>query len=364
MASGSSGQPRLHRLSTHSANLTEHSSDDVRRVFVGPMPERVIALSEAKAGSGKKNKLTIGSALSLGSHPEPARNESGDRSEEVARALREQAFQFFLHHGGKAEDWGEEREDGLVEDLTRRWKESEWGQLWERRHRRKKGLKTDLSSAHWFGTSFEVGNLLGMNMMNGQEHVTNKSVPSARKSQSSIINESDWTSSVAPTNQTGHQTFTTAPSTFGTARAEQLTIDRSRTRPSHDFLEVPDTLPSPASSRTGLLFSQRSAERLKNGNLTAVNDATEIAELVPANVKGKAKMVHYADLRDQGPVSTPGPVAPEAVLERTHSTVDQNTSMAATIPDETSTIDTTEELNWGEVVLRGIYNFLMSKDAY
>ncbi|KAF8908921.1 Pleckstrin homology domain-containing protein [Gymnopilus junonius] len=296
------------------------------------MPERVIALTEARVAQGKRTKLTIGSALSLGSHAENTRPDNTDRSEEVAKALREHAFQFFLHHGGNVEDWGDENEDSFVEELTKRWKESEWGQLWERRHRRKKGPQATLGSVHWFGTSFEVGNLLGLNVMNGQEHVTNKSIPSTRKSQSSVLNDGTRSiGSVAPTTHTGKQTFATAPST----------LELRETR-SSDYLDSPDIPPSPASATTSA----------RDANLTTKYDAAKIAEPFQVNVKGKSKMVHYADL-DRDAVSIPGPVAPETVLERTYSTVDQNTSMAATVPDaEHTPTDTSDEINWGDVVLR------------
>jgi len=131
--------------------------------------------------------------------------------------------------------------------------------------------------------------------------------------------------------------------------------------------------PTPASSRTGLLPQQNDLTHSEQpGFLNDRPKAKSEIHLRPsiqqdvsklstrtdaelrAKIKGKAK-VHYADATEVlVPTSSPRP--PQEVLERTPSTVDPNTSMAATIPfDSLSRSPSPSELQWGDVVLRGNY---------
>ncbi|KDR82730.1 hypothetical protein GALMADRAFT_844524 [Galerina marginata CBS 339.88] len=313
-------------LPAESLNQTTQPASHVRRMFVGPMPEKVIARNESQ---GKKPKLTLGSVLSLGTGAYNVGDDTSDKSEEVERVLKEHALRFFLHHGGKAEDWGDEEEQNVVDDLKNRWKESEWGKLWDRRHHRRKN--DPQTTGNWFGTSFEVGSLLGMNMMNGQEHNQDKAAPSTQKPESSKVpvDDNDASNSLAPT---GPETFVTPRSSFNVSRSEQVDLNSGQpTEPSLENQGTIDIPSSTASSRIGLLRSN------------SVGDVAQPSD----TAKGKARMVHYADSAN----GASAPLAPEAVLDRTASTVDQNTSLAATVPDEPSK-DLDGEFQWGDVVLR------------
>jgi len=299
-----------------------------RRIFIGPMPEKVIAHTEAQ---GKRTKLTIGSVVSFSLAADNAHNT--DRREEVSRVLKDNAFRYFLHEGGKPENWGTEEEEGTVNELLKRWKESEWGQLWTRRHHRKK--EEHQVHDHWFGTSFEVGTLLGVNVLQGNEHLKTKAAVS--RPLRSIPTDVAVSESIPPT---GQETFVTVPSNFS------LAIPRinSPVQQTGESLAVsPEnreyaSSPTPASSSTGLITRGDLDGRPK------------------LDSKGKAKVVRYEDLSSNFSTTTPGPASPQDVLERTKNTVKPNTSLAAAITTE-SRASSLSELQWGDVVLRGEYSF-------
>jgi len=310
------------------SNEPAPSRNDVahRRIFIGPMPEKVIAHTEAQ---GKRTKLTIESVFSLSLDKDNAH--SSDKKEEVARVLKDNAFRFFLHEGGKAENWGPEEEEGTINELLNRWNESEWGKLWHRRHHHKK--KEPLGDDHWFGTSFEVGTLLGVNVLQGIEHLKAKAVASKslKSTPTDVVS-----GSVAPAG------FPTAPSNIlPTIQIDSPVQQNGQLHATSLENEEPAGDLTPASSSTGLIAREAADP---GGNLKV-------------DVKGKAKVLRYEDSSTNLFDALPGSVPPQEVLARTKSTVDPNTSLAATVINE-SRASSPCELRWGDVVLKGDYSSL------
>ncbi|TFK73572.1 hypothetical protein BDN72DRAFT_834437 [Pluteus cervinus] len=132
-----------------SAELVEHAH---HRVFIGPMPERVVVHTEAHA---RKH----GHGLFHSAREEQA----ADDSQSVSHLLKEHAFTFFLRRGGKAENWGEAEEQSTLEEMMQRWKKSEWGSIWS--HRQKQANQSSTFPGSWIGGSFEVGSVLGVNVL-------------------------------------------------------------------------------------------------------------------------------------------------------------------------------------------------------
>ena len=304
-----------------------------RRIFIGPMPEKVI--SQTEATQLKRSQVTIGSVFSL-TQEQPDNTHNIDKLEEVSRIFKEHPFHFFLHEGGRAEDWNVEEEQHITDELAERWKSSEWGQLWTHRHHRKKESRG--AGDHWFGTSFEVGTLMGVNVLQGKEHVTNLAArcnPARDKiddSSNNVIGADTSQPFIASTNE---------PST---------------SRVSGD---APDsTVTTPVTSRTTLLPPQRSdSMSLKDENLLP-SDYREIRPTMSTNIsrdstqllsngKGKGKEVRYSDHPGPG-LSMSSPVPSEQMLKRTNGTVDSSASSAFSI--------ITQGPTWGEVILRGVYN--------
>ncbi|KAJ7254353.1 Pleckstrin homology domain-containing protein [Mycena haematopus] len=143
-----------------------------KRVFVGPMPEKIVALSDSAARKSKKRRLRLGSS------------NDDDEDGHLSRIIsREHAFAFFIQQGGNEEDWEEAREQSVREEMLRRWRETEWGAIWGRR-RQKKDPKQ--ASKRWIGGSFEVGDILGVNILEEpaesiRERMSNRSARSASR---------------------------------------------------------------------------------------------------------------------------------------------------------------------------------------
>ena len=312
-----------------------------RRIFIGPMPEKVI--SQTEATQHKRSQLTFGSVFSL-THEHPDNTHNIDKIEEVFRIVKEHPFHFFLHEGGRAEDWNAEEELHITDELAERWKSSEWGQLWTHRHHRKKESQS-AGDHHWFGTSFEVGTLMGVNVLQGKEHVMNLSSPCnpARDK----IDDSSNNLLGADTSQL-YVASTNEPSTSrlsGDAPDSTLSVDVT-------------SMETPVSSRTALLPPRHSdTMSLKNDSHSPSND-WEIRPTMSTNIsrdsaqplsngKGKGKEVRYSDHPGPG-LSSSSLVPPEQMLKRTKSTVDSSASSAFSIA--------VQGFTWGDVILRGVYN--------
>lgn len=69
-----------------------------KRVFIGPMPEKVVAQADTAKGK-KRRKLRIGS--------------TDDDDENISHIIKEHAFAFFIQQGGNEEDWEETREQSV-----------------------------------------------------------------------------------------------------------------------------------------------------------------------------------------------------------------------------------------------------------
>ena len=306
-----------------------------RRIFIGPMPEKVVAQIEAT--QHKRSQLNIESVFSL-IQEQPDNTHNIDKIEEVSRIVKEHPLHFFLHEGGRAKDWNAEEEQHITDELAKRWKSSEWGQLWTRRYHRKKEPQST-GDHHWFGTSFEVGTLMGVNVLRGKEHITNMAArcnPARDK-----IDDSSSNFLGADTSQRCVAS-TDAPST---SRVSGDALDPT--------LSVEMAMETPPTSRTSLLPPRNSDNMsLKGEGLSLSNDreirSTNISRDFAQplfNGKGKGKAVRYSDHSDLG-LSTPSPVPPEELLKR--STVDSSASSAFSIAAQGPT--------WGDVILQGVYN--------
>jgi hypothetical protein len=357
-----------------------HAEPLHRRIFVGPFPERVIAHSEVQAAQRKRTKLTLGSVFSLASAAEHNKPQDVDKVEEVARTLKEHAYKFFVHEGGNPKDWDDQDEDHLTDELVRKWKESSWGKLWSQRSRRRGSGETGTNDG-WFGESFEVGSLLGVNVLQGLQHVHVKGV----------IPESSGTTMVHPipddarmesvgvaprtrpdlqgrtdSGADAYTTATTAAESSGLTRYESAksvldtSIDDDAVSSITPLLE-----PSGASAPGNIqnIQKSKSALHLRPPMLQDVMPSKSDGH-IKQNKKGKGKMVHYSD--DAGDEASEPAAPPAAVLARTNSTVDPNTSAAAAIPQDapdltdlmTPTAPESEDIRWGEVIKRGNYSFV------
>lgn len=324
-------------MDTGSSRVQPSGNTIQRRIFIGPMPESVIAYNEGH-GQSRRAKLTISSMFSLSAVTDQ-QHFRGDRNEELTRLLKDNAFNFFLREGGNADDWREEEEQDLVDELIQRWENSEWGQLWRRRHQRQNETHSNATPDRWFGTSFEVGTLLGVDILQSQGHLNAFSPRSGATASGGLH---------PPT--TAFETFITAPSTVPQETAASAHVPEI----ANDATPVSSMTPLPIISLADERHKYQSEILLRPSMQTDRPKFLSETHQFMGNVKGKAK-VHYSNISEDNGPPTPGPAPPEEVLERTKATVDPNTSLAATIVPDSLSSPTPSEFLWGDIVLRGDY---------
>lgn len=111
-----------------------------RKFFIGPMPEKMFSVAD------DVGETTL---------------DQGDDAEDstLSRVMDNHAFHFFVHQGGKLEDWNDDTRADIRTELVRRWRESEWIRPSHRQSR------TATYATRWAGCSFEIGNVLGVNIL-------------------------------------------------------------------------------------------------------------------------------------------------------------------------------------------------------
>jgi hypothetical protein len=342
-----------------------------RRVFIGPMPEKVLSQTEAQVRKnlqGRKQPWHHRSRASL----------NGDEADHdsLSGVIQDHAFQFFLSQGGKEEDWGENEEESVRQEMLKRWKDSEWGSIWKRSKR-----KVHEPTSRWVGGSFEIGNFLGVNILDEAHTGNSRHSTSSKMPGSSIRPGSSFkpVPSVEPSPYTT-QTLSVVPtSTASTVITDPLQLMPTKSPNAVPLLSTasapgPSALLSPEndhtigsrrpisdSSTTPLLRpdsgqgppSKARSEMLRRPIISlsthsAGNDAGENGISAPTFKRStfiprKTKAVHYEDPA----MESPPPAPPAEVLARTGNAVQE--SSAGVI--ETAVLR--DEMVWGDIVMRG-----------
>jgi hypothetical protein len=269
-----------------------------------------------------------------------------DEDARVRDAIREYALQFFLGQGGRAEDWGEDEERHIREEMYQRWKKTEWAQAGARRRQAK-------TAKRWIGTSFDVGVFLGVDVFDATR--TTLTHPLTEGGVSSAV---DSASRVPPsTAATGMDTFVTAPSTQpdevneASSLSQRMTLSRISLPLPNGNIRRPDS----ATSTTPLLENlprTREPGNVLPGDSTAAfsapvgsRQASSRYLEVPGPSKSKGKMVHYSEI----PTPAEDPAPPSEVLARTGSQVEDTSAGAA----QQATAELNAELE--EDVMRGVW---------
>lgn len=334
--------PNLVQLpsSTNSApDVPEHIH---RRFFIGPMPEKVISQHKPQ---GKATPFLA--ASSTDSEPD----------DEVSQIIKEHAVRFWVQRGGKPEDWGEEEEDHLVTDMAKRWRRSEWGEILSRK-------KIPAQQRRWVGGSFEVGTILGVNILEEDALSRISSRPSQKGASSAYLPMvlDDVLAGKAPasaSSATGRETFITAPSGPSTA-ATQGGFLSPPPRPDIVITGEEDNRtkePSPStSSATPLLRESHSDPALPPPRPALKLPHSDGAAVPVQSRKGKARAVHYPDFPQADTPSSgselgggdDSPVPPEEVLDRSGDSV-EDTSAGAMVDNSSF-----QDSRWDDVIMRGM----------
>jgi len=342
---------------------THRSGHSTRRIFIGPMPEKVVAHMENQVKRQRAvGELTLTQLEDLAPEKSEvvkkvvkrhagrfmehyrqnrreaeARGEGADEGTEemaiaspsarhrIMRRLRRKRTRSAAGSSGghtdqhednsdsSSDSWDEDEEQNVVEDLLQKWKDSEWGKAWKHRHGKRRMEK--LAPQHWLGGTFEVGTLFGVNLLEAPE--TRRRTANAVEDDSSILPDLTSLKSAPPALQ-----------------------------PTRGLSSVPSTIPevrslngqSNVDSETGLLTGARAGV---NGSGTS-EGASQAS-------KGKQR-VHYAESTKKV-VSPPTPVPPEVVLSREAGDgLEPTSSQAAMFP---SSAIPSAQATCGEALMRG-----------
>ena len=312
-----------------------------RRRFIGPMPESVLTSDSVPAN--RQIRKTGRGWFSLSSKAPAVAQEEEAECHLLRDVIKAHAYEFFKGHGGKDEDWGEEEETSVREEMLRRWKQSEWGKLRGRRSKDPIG-GTGVPKNGWVGTSFDVGNFLGVNVLD-KPTVTTSPVSSPPSSPTRATTRP--TPSVAiGGGPSGVETFVTALERPLSSRLNGVASGTlsDLQNPSSYF-----SVPTPAEEQPGtcvedsqLQGASQVMDRLQVPDVVSVSRSTGTSDhsIIPSRSKGKGKkkQVRYED---------DGPTSPSDVLARSGQEVAGTSAGAA----EAACVDTTPQE--GGVIMRG-----------
>jgi len=142
-------------LSPHAQLDQSSDRNTLHRLFIGPLPERVLLDAQHHVLKPVKKRRTL-FTFNRG------RQSPSSNDEPVEELINQYAYAFHLKFGGSAEDWNEERENNVKDEMSRRWQESPWGRLW-----RGSEDGSNVSHGRWVlpndAGSFQIGDFLGLN---------------------------------------------------------------------------------------------------------------------------------------------------------------------------------------------------------
>lgn len=320
-----------------------------RRRFIGPLPEDLLSqvIDVVESHPKRRGWFGFSSRRQHTQHTQNEQSESSDSDTEsehseqgIRDAIREHAREFFLGHGGRTEDWHEDTERHVREEMWRLWRESQWGKL---RAQRKEAAKS-ASMKRWVGSSFDIGVFLGVDLLGGASSIS--AAPSTVQAQvqpvtpSTAAGESFFTARSeveAHATPSGHdQTAPPHPTHIGFSIASRHDDpDSSVSSP------VLEHAPTPAQSDTALVSIPPPMQ-----NVPSVAQSNGAALTKPHD-KGKRKTVHYDIPEDDDSGELP-PASPGEVLRRTGDEV-QGTSAGAA---QQATRE--NQVKWGDVIMRGM----------
>jgi hypothetical protein len=329
-------------MSTPPAQLDRPSDGHtLRRLFIGPFPER--ALSDVQHIVQKPVKKRRSFFTFIQSRQPPS-----DNDEPVEELINEYAYAFHLKFGGSRENWNEERENSVKDEMLRRWRDSPWGRLWRGR---KDG--SNASQGHWVLPNdagfFQVGDFLGLDTYS--ELVTRSPQTTAIDAGGFPNQAGPSTSSSAPLDGPStmtRDTFVTARSHISSEREpapmpSQSSVFLERTSNSGDDVHAISSTTSllrlsaadwppggshtrnrPSDGASNVKHAQRARARTPKKSDSPVNGSTDTPQpLDRGKGKGKAKkVVHLA--------RGPSPPAPSGeVLQRSGSEIQETSAAAA-----------------------------------
>ncbi len=273
---------------------SSHHAHNHRRIFIGPLPEKVITQQEQL--QSRANSF-------------------------VTEAIKRNAFHLFISRGGRQEDWREGDEQNIVDEMTTRWQDSEWGRFWRRR-KENKGAKAQVT--RWVGGTFEVGTVVeGVNLLQIPSSIMGDGTPSSPFADEGtfITARTDFSPGYSLGASFDNLKL---PSVFNQNTSDSPSSSTALLRPSLGRRQ--DAQPSKARSEP----LRRPVIKLPS-SFGARSDTHHHLKPLRRN-KGKAKAVHYADLVGSSVDVEPQPAPPKDVLQRSGSATEETSAGATAEP--------------------------------
>ncbi|KAH0831930.1 hypothetical protein J3R83DRAFT_12814 [Lanmaoa asiatica] len=290
-----------------------------RRLFIGPFPDKLSAVMHEMVQVTEND------------------NESFDASyaSAVRDALDRNAHAFFLRQGGRAEDWDEDARESVRDELMKRWQECPWTRSLRRKAPRMAGV------AHWVGTTFEVGSILGVNVLDSHAPtpLASSVVPEAPQQESqvpyasttaisSVGPRSYWTarSHVSPPSpQSPQGSFSSLPEQHGgelSAFSSGSPLLATASAPSFPTEHVPQQgTDAPRSILKHPTGTSSSKPRTKHRGVSLLDGAKRKVPLRPKENRPSLSGADARRLPLEDEQANEGPVSPAAVLARTGNEV-------------------------------------------
>ncbi|KAF4576993.1 hypothetical protein EYR36_004977 [Pleurotus pulmonarius] len=276
------------------AASSSHHAQNHRRIFIGPLPEKVVTQQEQL--QSRANSF-------------------------VTEAIKRNAFHLFISRGGRQEDWHEGDEQNIVDEMTSRWQDSEWGRFWRRR-KENKDAKAQVT--RWVGGTFEVGTVVeGVNLLQIPSSIMGDGTPSSTFADEGtfITARTDFSPGYSLGASSDNLKL---PSVFNQNTGDSPSSSTALLRPSLGRRQ--DAQPSKARSEP----LRRPVIKLPS-SFGARSDTHHHLKPLRRN-KGKAKAVHYADLVGSGVDVEPQPAPPKDVLQRSGSATEETSAGATAEP--------------------------------
>lgn len=282
-------------------------------------------------------------------------------SSAVRDVLDRNAHAFFLRQGGRAEDWDDGARDNVRDELMKQWQECPWTRALQRTTQRGAGV------THWVGTTFEVGSVLGVNVLDS--HASTPAAPSEAPQQesqvpyasttalSSIGPRSYWTarshlSPPSPHSPQGSVSTASLPEQHGgdlSALSSGSPLLATTSAPSVPTEHVPrQGNNAPRSILKPPAGTSSSKPRTKRRGVSLLDrKAKRKVQLQPKETRPDPNDVDA--MPSEGEQADEGPVSPAAVLARTGNEVVE--CSAGATPEGTPMQEAL-----GDIFLRGLWN--------
>jgi len=299
-------------------NVVDHSQT-MRRVFIGPMPRKRVVDEAGNLDDSNYNEV-------------------------LEHFVENHGYSLFMKMGGREEDWGEDAARAIRERLLERINDSLWVHA-KKTGRTKRGVVTQ--STEWVGTSFEVGEILGVSMFSGKKD--------------GALSDGNMSAQLAPPSNLGGASTARPAISIGPQSSYATAPEGPTLQPSSSFINGQSSgesersskgiLPAPGTPRRVTPQSRRSGSNMKK----MASARSILSTQAKRKDKGKAR-VRYEDDQQDGNVSpaigAKDPAPPGEVLARDPTAIMESSAAAVEVAIHPEVAPGFEESPPSDIIMR------------